>query len=102
MPTVVHELFIAGVEDAIFSQLKSIREGSNHAAAFAQKVYPARSTEICLSVDGAPMRKVVVAGIPASTWSLQVLCIEVASQPMADGFFPVAGASWQKWRDLLD
>jgi hypothetical protein len=54
MPTAVHELFIARVEDAIFSHLKSIREGSNDAAAFAQKVYPARSTEIYFPVDGAP------------------------------------------------
>jgi hypothetical protein len=54
MPTAVHELFVARVEEAIFSQLKSIREGSDHAAAFAQKVYLARSTEIYLPVDGAP------------------------------------------------
>lgn len=46
MPTAVHELFTARVEDAIFSQLKLIREGAGDVAAFAQKVHPARSTEI--------------------------------------------------------
>ncbi|KAF2788691.1 hypothetical protein K505DRAFT_366255 [Melanomma pulvis-pyrius CBS 109.77] len=54
MPTAVHELFIARVEDTIFSQLKSIREGLSDAAAFAQKVQPARSTEIYFPVDDAP------------------------------------------------
>jgi hypothetical protein len=53
MPTAVHELFVARVEDAIFSQLKSIRKGSDGAAAFARKVYPTRSTEIYLPVDDA-------------------------------------------------
>ena len=52
MPTAVHELFIARVEDTIFSQLKLIRDGSDDAAAFARKVYPARSTEIYFPVDG--------------------------------------------------
>ncbi|KAF2804423.1 uncharacterized protein BDZ99DRAFT_525631 [Mytilinidion resinicola] len=51
MPTAVHELFITRVEDAIFSQLKSISDGLGAAAAFAQKVYPARSTEIYFPVD---------------------------------------------------
>ncbi len=51
MPTTVHELFTARVEDAIFSQLKSIREGPDDAAAFAQKLYPARSTEICFPAE---------------------------------------------------
>ena len=46
MPTAVHELFIARVEDAVLSQLKSIRKGSDDAAAFAQKVDSARSTEL--------------------------------------------------------
>lgn len=46
MPTAVHQLFVARIEDAIFSQLKSIREGLGAAASFAQKVYPARSTEV--------------------------------------------------------
>jgi len=46
MPTGVHELFIDGVEDAIRSQLKTIRNGSGRKAQFAQKVRPARSTEI--------------------------------------------------------
>lgn len=53
MPTAIHELFIARVEDAIFSQLKSIREGTDDAAAFAHKVAPARSTEIYFPVDNA-------------------------------------------------
>lgn len=51
MPTGIHEIFIAGVEDAIRSQLKVIRDGSNGAALFAQKVHPARSTEIYFPVD---------------------------------------------------
>ena len=51
MPTGIHEIFIAGVEDAIRSQLKVIRDGSNRAALFAQKVHPARSTEIYFPVD---------------------------------------------------
>ncbi|OAL56152.1 hypothetical protein IQ07DRAFT_583540 [Pyrenochaeta sp. DS3sAY3a] len=46
MPTGVHERFIDRVEDAIRSQLKAIRGGSDKAASFAQKVQPARSTEI--------------------------------------------------------
>lgn len=54
MPTAVHELFIARVEDAIHSQLKSIREGPGSAAHFAQKVHPARSTEIYFPVDDTP------------------------------------------------
>jgi len=54
MPTGVHELFIDGVEDAIRSQLKVIRSGSDRAALFAQKVRPARSTEISFPVDDAP------------------------------------------------
>lgn len=54
MPTGVHELFIDGVEDAIRSQLKTIRKGSDRTALFAQKVRPARSTEIYFRVDNAP------------------------------------------------
>ncbi|KAF1346434.1 hypothetical protein EJ07DRAFT_185554 [Lizonia empirigonia] len=58
MPTAVHELFIARVEDAVLSQLKSIRKGSDNAAAFAQKVNPARSTEIHFPVaDGSSGKK---------------------------------------------
>ena len=58
MPTGVHEVFIDGVEDAIRSQLKVIRNGSNKAALFAQKVRPARSTIIYLPVeDAAPETK---------------------------------------------
>ncbi|KAL5396854.1 hypothetical protein PMIN03_012936 [Paraphaeosphaeria minitans] len=51
MPTAVHELFIARVEDAISNQLKPIRDGSDNAAAFAQMLYPARSTEIFFPDD---------------------------------------------------
>ncbi|KAF2466100.1 uncharacterized protein BDR25DRAFT_336652 [Lindgomyces ingoldianus] len=54
MPTGVHELFIDGVEDAIRSQLKAIRRGSDKAARFAQKVWPARSTEIEFPVEDCP------------------------------------------------
>jgi len=53
MPTGIHEMFIAGVEEAIYSQLKLIRDGSNGAAVFARKVHPARSTEIYFPVDDA-------------------------------------------------
>lgn len=51
MPTGVHEVFIAGVEDAIYSQLKLIQDGSDGAALFAQKVRPARSTERYFPVE---------------------------------------------------
>jgi hypothetical protein len=54
MPTGVHELFIDGVEDAIRSQLKAVRSGSDRAARFAQKVRPARSTEIYFPVENGP------------------------------------------------
>jgi hypothetical protein len=54
MPTAVHELFIARVEDAILSRLKSIREGSDGTATFAQKVNPARSTEIRFPAESNP------------------------------------------------
>jgi hypothetical protein len=54
MPSGIHESFIARVEDAIYSQLKLFREGSSNAAIFAQKVHPARSTEIYFPVDDAP------------------------------------------------
>jgi hypothetical protein len=53
MPTAVHELFIDGVEDAIRSQLKEIRRGSGRAAHFAEKIRPARSTAVYLSVDNS-------------------------------------------------
>ncbi|KAF2787057.1 hypothetical protein K505DRAFT_288605 [Melanomma pulvis-pyrius CBS 109.77] len=46
MPTGVHEVFIDRVEDEIRSQLKAIRSGTGRKAQFAQKVQPARSTEI--------------------------------------------------------
>lgn len=54
MPTGVHELLIAGVEDAIWTQLKAIRSGEGPQAQFAQKVRPARSTEIEFPVDSGP------------------------------------------------
>jgi hypothetical protein len=53
MPTGVHELFIDGVEDAIRTQLKVIRDGTDRAALFARKVRPARSTEICFPLEDA-------------------------------------------------
>lgn len=46
MPTHVHELFIGKIEDDIRSQLKTIRDGSDSAALFAQKIIPIRSTTI--------------------------------------------------------
>jgi hypothetical protein len=46
MPTGIHELFIDKLEDDIRSQLKAIRGGSDRKAQFAQKVQPARSTEL--------------------------------------------------------
>ncbi|KAF2802115.1 uncharacterized protein BDZ99DRAFT_492279 [Mytilinidion resinicola] len=60
MPTGVHELFIDGVEDAIRSQLKAIRSGSDRAALFAQKVRPARSTEISFPHDDAQYPGVII------------------------------------------
>lgn len=51
MPTAVHELFVARVEDAIYSQLKMIREGSGGSAELAKKIHPARSTEIHFPAD---------------------------------------------------
>ncbi|KAI9768900.1 MAG: hypothetical protein M1839_003854 [Geoglossum umbratile] len=54
MPTGGHELFIDSVEDTIRYQLKTIRGGSDKAALFAQKVRPARSTEICFPVEDTP------------------------------------------------
>ena len=54
MPTGVHELFIDGVKDAIRSQLKVIRSGSDRAALFARKVRPARSTEIYFPLNDVP------------------------------------------------
>jgi hypothetical protein len=68
IPTAVHELFIARIEDAIFSQLKSIRDGLGAAAAFAQKVYPARSTEIYFPVDNFPSSRKSKHEPDASFW----------------------------------
>ena len=53
MPTAIHELFIARVEDAIHTQLKLIGDESSRAANFARKIHPARSTEIRFPVDDA-------------------------------------------------
>jgi hypothetical protein len=57
MPTGVHELFIDSVEDAIRSQLKELRNGSDKAALFAQKVRPARSTAIYFPDDTSSSSK---------------------------------------------
>lgn len=51
MPTAVHEVFIARIEDAVFSEVKLIREGSDEAAAFARRINPARCTEIHLPIE---------------------------------------------------
>ena len=53
MPTGIHEIFIASVEEAIHRQLRLIRDGSNGAALFAQKVHPTRSSEIYFPIGGA-------------------------------------------------
>jgi hypothetical protein len=68
MPTGIHEMFIAGVEQAIYSQLRQICDGSNGAAVFAQKVQPARSTEIYFPVDDAPPSKKSKHEPDASFW----------------------------------
>lgn len=68
MPTGVHELFIDGVEDAIRSQLKTIRSGGDKAAFFAQKVRPARSTEIYFPVDNALPGTRLKYELDASFW----------------------------------
>lgn len=52
-PTGVHELFIDRVEDEIRSQLKAIRSGSDRKARFAQKVQPARPTEILFAASAS-------------------------------------------------
>ena len=68
MPTSIHEMFIAGVEEAIYSQLRLIRDGLNRAAVFAQKVHPARSSEIYFPVDDAPPGKKSKHEPDASFW----------------------------------
>jgi hypothetical protein len=68
MPTAVHELFTARVEDAIISELKLVREGSGVAAAFARKVHSARSATIYFPVDGAPSGTVSKHEPDASFW----------------------------------
>lgn len=57
MPTGLHEIFIDGVEDAIRSQLKALRNGLDETAGFAQKVRPARSTIIHFPVESGPSSK---------------------------------------------
>jgi hypothetical protein len=82
MPIGVHELFIDGVEDAIRSQLKAIRSGSDRAAHFAQKVRAARSTEIYFPVDGSPTHTKSKHEPDASFWHKEArypgVIIEVA------------------------
>lgn len=51
MPTAIHDLFITRVEDAILSQLISIRGGSDDSSACTERIYPACSVEIHLPVD---------------------------------------------------
>jgi len=83
MPTLLHHVFIDGVEDLIRSQLKAIRGGSDKAARFAQKVRTARSTTICFPVDGsAPSKRSSKYDPDASFWHNDAryprLIIEVA------------------------
>lgn len=56
MPTEIHKRFIDAVEDDIWTQLKAIRGGSDRKARFAQKMRPARSTEIGFAAT-APSNK---------------------------------------------
>ena len=72
MPTGVHELFIDSIEDAIRSQLKLIRNGLDRAALFAQKVRPARSTEVYFQVDDAPPGTTSKHELDASFWHKDV------------------------------
>lgn len=53
-PTNVHKLFTYSVEHAISRQLELIRKGTDKAAAFAQKLYLARTTEIFFPIEGKP------------------------------------------------
>jgi acyl carrier protein len=53
MPTGKHEFLIASVEDSLLSQLEVIRNGSDKAALFAQKLWRARSTVINFPVADA-------------------------------------------------
>ncbi|KAF2758767.1 hypothetical protein EJ05DRAFT_438545 [Pseudovirgaria hyperparasitica] len=54
MPTAIHELFLARVEEAIHNQLKSIYAESTSRSTFAKKVKIARSTRIHLPNDKDP------------------------------------------------
>ncbi|KAF2444025.1 hypothetical protein P171DRAFT_413724 [Karstenula rhodostoma CBS 690.94] len=85
MPSAVHELFTARVEDAILSQLKLIREESGEAASFARKVHSARSTAIYFPIDGAPSGTTSKHEPDASFWHtdakypgviLEVACLQ--------------------------
>ncbi|XTI90757.1 hypothetical protein V2W45_1470689 [Cenococcum geophilum] len=61
MPTGVRKLFIDNIKDAIRSQLKAIRSGLDRAALFAQKVRPARLTEIYFPLNNAlPSTNVII------------------------------------------
>lgn len=68
MPTSAHEQFLASVETAIDRQLQLIRDGSDTAALFAQKVFPARSSEIFFPVDDAPPNVMSKHDPDASFW----------------------------------
>lgn len=68
MPTRVHELFIDGVEDAFRSLLKAIRDGSGRTARFAQKVRPARSTEVEFPVQDGDFGRISKYQPDTSFW----------------------------------
>ena len=73
MPTGVHEMLIASVEEAICTQLRLIRDRSDRAALFAQKVRAARSTEIYFPVDDAPPSTKSKHEPDASYWHLDAV-----------------------------
>ena len=68
MPTAIHELFIARIEDAIHSQLKLIGEESSRAASFAKKIRPARSTEIRFPIEDCELSRRSKYEPDASFW----------------------------------
>ena len=68
MPTGVHELFLARVEDAIRSQLNQfaaeiVRQRPSHG-----KVWPALSIKTCFSVENAPSNSKSKYEPDASFW----------------------------------
>jgi hypothetical protein len=95
MPTRVYELFIDSVEDAIRNQLKMIRGGSDRAALFAQKVRPARLTEIYFSVDGSALSTKSKHEPDASFWhddaQYPSVIIEVAYSQKSERLSRLAG-----------